>query len=80
MTERDDSKSDVSPSCGAFPHQRIVTESFSLSHVVFSKNWCVVSTKFMVDDDVVVVVTESDAAASWIAAVRMVQQLGKHFA
>ena len=39
-----------------------------------------VSTNFLVDDDVVVVATESDAAASWIADDSMVQQLGKPFA
>ena len=36
-----------------------------------------VSTKFFVDDDVVVEATESDAAVSWIADVSMVQQRGK---
>ena len=66
VTKRDDSKSDVSTSCGPFPHQPIVTVSFSSSHVGFSKKWSVVSTKFLVDDDVVVVATESDAVASWI--------------
>ena len=70
VTKRDDSKSDVSPYCGPFPHQRIVTVSFSLSYFGFSKNWFAVNTKFLVDDDVVVVGTESDAAASWIADVR----------
>ena len=64
VTKRDDSKSDVSPSCGPFPHQRIVTVSFSPSYVGFSKKWFVVSTKFLVDDDVDVVAAESDAAAS----------------
>ena len=78
VTKRDNSKSDVSPSCGPFPHQRIVTVSFSPSFVGFSKNWFVVSTNFWVDDDVVVVATESDAAASWIADVSTVQQLEKN--
>ena len=36
-----------------------------------------VSTKFLVDDDVVVVATERDTVASWIADVSIVQQLGK---
>ena len=39
-----------------------------------------VSTKFLVDDDVVVEALESDAAVSWIADVSVVQPLGKHFA
>ena len=39
-----------------------------------------VSTTLLVDDDTVVVGTESGAAASWIADVSMVQQLGKPFA
>ena len=71
-------KRDVSPSCGPFPHQRIVTVSFSPPYVGFSKNWFVVSTKLLVGDDVVVA-TESVAAASWIADVSMVQQLEKTF-
>ena len=45
-----------------FPHQRIVTVSFSRSDVAFLKNLFVVSTKFLTDDDFVVEVTESDAA------------------
>ena len=49
VTKRDDSQPDVSPSCGPFPHLRIVTVSFSLSHVGFLKNWFVVSTKFLAD-------------------------------
>ena len=64
VTKRDDSKPDVSPSFGPFPHQRIVTVSFSPSYVGFLKNWFVVNSKFLVDDDVVVEVTESDAAPS----------------
>ena len=55
---RDDLKPDVSPTCGPFPHQRIVTVSFSRSYVGFLKNWFVVSTK-LVDDDVVVEVRRS---------------------
>ena len=51
-TRRGNSKSDVSPSCGPFPHQQIITVSFSPSYVGFSKNWFVVSTKFLVDDHV----------------------------
>ena len=63
--KRDDSKPDVSPSCGPFPHQWIVTVSFSPSYVGFWKNWFVVSTKFLVDDDVVVETTDaSEAQAS----------------
>ena len=65
-TKRANSNRDVSPSCGPFPHQRIVTVSFSLSYFGFLKNWFVVSTKFLADDDVVVVdATESEAAVSW---------------
>ena len=75
---RDDSKPDVSPSCGPFPHKRIVTVSFSPSHVGFLKIWFVVSTKFLVDD-VVVVATENEAAARLIADVSMAQQLGGLF-
>ena len=78
VTERDDSKSDISPFCGPFPHQRIGMVSSSLSYVGFLKNWFVVSTKFLADDDVVV--EASAAAVSWIADVIMVQQLGKPFA
>ena len=77
---RDDSKPDVSPSCGPFPLQRIVTVSFSPSYVGLLNSWFVVSTKFLVDDDVVVEATESDAAVSWITDVSMAQQLGKPFA
>ena len=80
VTKRDDLKPDVSPTCGPFPHQWIVTVSFSLSYVGFLKNLFVVSTKFLADDDVVVEATESDAAVSWIADVSMVRQLGNFFA
>ena len=62
LRKRGQSKPDVSPSGGPFPHQRIVTVSFSPSYVGFLKNWFVVSTKFLADDDVVVEATESDAA------------------
>ena len=54
--------------------------SFSPSYVGFLKNLFVDSTKFFVDDDVVVEATGSDAAVSWLADVSMVQQLGKPFA
>ena len=64
-TKRANSNRDVSPSCGPFPHQRIVTVSFSPSYFGFLKNWFVVSTKFLADDDVVVDATESEAAVSW---------------
>ena len=70
VSKRDDSISDVSPSCGPFPHHRIITISFSPS---------VVSTKFLADDDVVVEATESDAAVSWIADVSMAEQLTTRF-
>ena len=43
-------------------------------------NWLAASTKFLVDDDVVVVATENDAVASLIADVSLVQQLGRLFA
>ena len=79
-TKKDDSEPDVSPSCGRFAQQWIVTVSFSPSYAGFLENWFVVSTKFLVDDDVVVVATENNAAASSIADVSMVQQLGKPFA
>ena len=49
-----------------------MTVSFSPSYVGFLKNWFVISTKCLVDDDFVVVATESDAAASWIADISMV--------
>ena len=39
VTKRDDSESDVSPSCGPLPHQRIVTVSFSFSYVGFLSSW-----------------------------------------
>ena len=45
----------ISSSCGPFPHKRIVTVPFSLSCVDFLKNCFVVSTKLLVDGDVVVV-------------------------
>ena len=37
VVKRDDSKPDVSPSCGPFPRKRIVTVSFSPSYVDFLK-------------------------------------------
>ena len=46
----------------------------------FLKNWFVVSTKFLVDDDFVVGATENDAAASLIADVSLVQQVRRPFA
>ena len=39
VNSRDDSKPDVSPSCGPFPHKLIVTVSFSHSNFDFLKNW-----------------------------------------
>ena len=79
MNERDDSKPDVSPLGGPFPPRRIVTVSSSHPHDDFLTKWFAASTKFLVDDDVVVVATENDAVASLIAVVCMVQQLGRPF-
>ena len=79
VTKRDNSKPNISPSCSPFPLQRIVTVRFSLSHVGFLKNRFVVCTKLLVDDNVVVEATESDAAVSWIADVSMAQQLTTRF-
>ena len=45
-----------------------VQESFSASYVGFLKNWFLVSTKFLADDDVVAEATESDAAVRWSVA------------
>ena len=64
VNKRVDSKPDVSPSCGSFPHKRIVTVSSSHPHVDFLTKWFAASTKFWVDDDVVVVAAENDAVAS----------------
>ena len=66
VTNGDDPRPDVSPSCGPFPHQRIATVSFSPSYVGFLVNWFVVSTKFLADDDVFVVATEDTATVSLI--------------
>ena len=52
----------------------------SNGHTLVLKNWFVVSTKFLVDDDVVMEATENDAATSWMFDVSVVQQLRRLFA
>ena len=64
VNKSDVSKPNVSPSCGPFPQKPIVTASSSLPHEDFLTKWFAASTKFLVDDDVVVVATENDAVAS----------------
>ena len=64
VNKSDDSKPHVSPSCGPFPQKPTVTVSSSHPHEDFLTKWFAASTKFLVDDDVVVVATENDAVAS----------------
>ena len=80
VTERGNSKSDVSPFRGLFPQKRIVVDSYTPSHVDFLTNWFVASMTFGVDDGLVVVAAEDDATASFITDVSRVQQMERLFA
>lgn len=76
----DHSIPDISPSCGPFPHKRVVMVSFSASYFDFLTNWFATSTKFLGDDDVVVVVAEDQTALSLITENSTIQRLGRPFA
>ena len=80
LTQRGDTKPDISPSCGPFPHKRVVMISLSSSYFDFLTNWFVTSAKFLTEDDVVLVVAEDDAELSLITNTIIVQQLGRPFA
>ena len=54
-------------------------DSYSSSHADFLTNWFVDSTKFLVDDDTVVVAAEDDATVSLITDVSIGTANGKTF-
>ena len=78
-TKRGNSKPDASSYCGPFPQQRIVVDRYRSSHVDFLTTWFVASSKFWVDDGMVVVAAEDDATVSLITDVSMVQQMERLF-
>ena len=55
-------------------------DGYSSSHVDFLTNWFVASTKFLVDDNIVVVAAEDDAMVSLITDVSVVHQMQRPFA
>ena len=55
-------------------------DSSTLSHVDFLTNCLVVSTKCLVNDDIVVVAAEDDATVSLITNVNIVKQMERLFA